>query len=143
MTCPHLDHVVDHALDLRAVAGLSDHMAQCDECRHVLRVLKEVEDVRATEVPEHVAQRAMDEVTALWIEERARPKPWEIGATGALGGLTVVTTALVAGTLGAEGSLLPLAATTLAAAVGAAWWESRTVEPVEPYLSASTSTGTG
>lgn len=132
MTCPRLDQVVDHAFDLRSVAGLSDHVAQCDECRRLLRVLKEVEDVRATEVPERVSQLAMDAVTALWLEKRARAKPWEIGVTGLLGGLTVVTITLVAGTVGAEGNLLPLAATTLAGAVGAAWWESRTVEDMPP-----------
>ena len=94
----------------------------------MLRVLKEVEYVRATEVPERVSQLAMDAVTALWLEKRACAKPWEIWVTGLLGGLTVVTITLVAGTVGAEGNLLPLAATTLAGAVGAAWWESRTVE---------------
>lgn len=132
-TCPHLDHAIDHALGLRAVAGLSDHVEQCDECRHMLRILKEVEDVRSTEVPERVSQRAMDEITALWTEERARAKPWEIGATGVLGGMTVLTIALVAGILGAEGGFLPLGAKTAAVTLGAAWWEWRTVEEdVEP-----------
>ena len=128
MTCPRLDQVVDHAFDLRSVTGLSDHVVQCDECRRLLRVLKEVEYVRATEVPERVSQLAMDAVTALWLEQQARARPSEIWVTGLLGGLTVATITLVAGTLGAEGNLLPLAATTLAGAVGAAWWESRTVE---------------
>lgn len=133
MTCPHIDDVIDHALELDAVPGLPDHVGQCDECAFMLRILSEVEDVRTTEVPAHLLDRAMDTIGDLWAEERSRAKPWEVGATGLLGALTVVTAALVAGTL-SDGPLLPLAVVTLVAGVGAGWWEWRTEEPVLPAL---------
>lgn len=130
-TCPHLDTVIDHALELDAVAGLRDHVRQCDECGFMMRILGEVEDVRTTEAPAHLLDRSMDAVEALWTQERGRAKPWEIGATGLLGALTVVTATLVAGTL-TDGALLPLAVVTLVAGVAAGWWEWRTEETEEP-----------
>ena len=127
MSCPRLDEVVDHAQDLDAVPGLSGHAAQCSECGLVLRVLREAEDMRNTPVPRYLAERAMAGIA----DRRAkgvRTRPWELAWAALLGGLTVVTAAAVAGRLGTDGTVLPLAVASTLAAVAAAWREHRTVE---------------
>lgn len=128
MSCPHLGDVVDHASDLDAVAGLSGHAAQCGECGFALRILAEVEAVRNTEVPGHLAERAMAGIAARREADGVRAKPWEVGWAGLLGGLTVVTAALVTGRLGSDGTASPLAVASVATAIAAAWREARTVE---------------
>lgn len=127
MSCPRLDEVVDHAEDLAAVPGLSGHAANCGECSLALRVLEEVEDIRKTAVPSYLAERAMAGIEARRTKG-VRARPWEIGWAALLGGLTVPTAAVAAGRLGAEGTALPLAVLSAAAAVAAAWREYRTLE---------------
>lgn len=138
MTCSRLDDVIDNAHDLGVCAGLSDHVRQCRECGFVLRVLQEVKDARSTDASARLTDRAMVEIEAMWRADRARAKPWEIGVAGLLGGLTVMTVAVVSGTFGGDGGFVPLATVALAAAVVAGWRESRNVDALEPPFRAGT-----